>query len=241
MGLKFSIITVAYNSELSIKQTIESVLNQTYTNFEYIIVDGCSKDQTVEIIRTYAEKDERIRFITEPDDGIYDAMNKGIRIATGDVIGLLNSDDFYEPDALEKISIYIPYTQQYVVYGMVRMLKDDKETMVTIINHENLPENMIMHPACFVSAEVYRKYLYDTKYRSAADYDLFLKLYHDKDISFVPVYEIIANFRLGGMSSSVISIIETNDIRYKNGYISKKQRDIGNFGIRIKRRLLGRL
>lgn len=239
MGIKFSIITVSYNSEKTIGQTIESVINQTYTNFEYIIIDGLSSDNTLSIIDQYAQKDNRIKYLSEKDNGIYEAMNKGIRKATGDVISLLNSDDYYENDALEKILPFIPNnTDYYVLYGMIRILKHDMEYEVMLLNHNSLPEEMMMHPGCFVSKSIYNKYLYDTKYRSAADYDLFLRLYQDKSISFIPVYEIITNFRLGGMSSSLISDIETNDIRYKYGYISKRQRNVSNFGKRIKKLLL---
>lgn len=240
MELKFSIVTVTYNSVKTIEQTIKSVLSQSYDNFEYILVDGVSTDGTLDIIKKYAESDIRIRFISEQDNGIYDAMNKGISIATGDVIALLNGDDYYEPTALEKIIKCIPDDRNYVVYGMVRMLKDEKESMVALYSHNGLPERMIMHPACFVSKAVYEKYQYDINYRSAADYDLFMKLYGDKGITFIPVYEIITNFRLGGMSSSVLGFIGANDIRYKYGYMSKRQHDIGNFGLKVKRTLMGK-
>lgn len=240
MDTKFSVITVTYNSTKTVEQTINSVLNQSYSNFEYIIVDGASTDGTVDIIKRYAESDPRISYISEPDDGMYDAMNKGIKMAEGNVVALLNSDDYYEPDALKHISEHIPDTQKYVVYGMVRLLKNDKETMVALYNHNSLPERMIMHPGCFVSKSVYDKYRYDTIYKSSADYDLFMRLYQDKKIEFIPVYEVIANFRLGGMSSSLIGCLETNDIKYKYGYINKKQRDIINLGIKFKSKILGR-
>lgn len=239
MMIKFSIITVTYNSSKTVEQAIKSVLEQSYKNFEYIIVDGASTDGTLEIIKQYVERDDRIRYISEPDKGIYDAMNKGIRMATGDTIALLNSDDYYEPDALKKIVERIPETEKYVVYGMVRILKDGKESMVILYSHNSLPERMLMHPACFVSKAVYKKYQYETSYRSAADYDLFIRLYQDKSIEFIPVYDVIADFRLGGMSSSLLGYIEANDIRYKYGYMTKRQHDIANLGLKIKRKLIG--
>ena len=238
MDNKFSIITVTYNSSETVEQTIKSVLGQTYVNFEYILVDGASTDGTVDIIKRYAKEDSRIRYISEPDNGIYDVMNKGIKMATGDTIALLNSDDYYETDALVHIVKYLPQKKYYVVYGMIRMLKNEKEEMVILCSHNSIPERMIMHPACFVSSAVYEKYQYDLKYKSAADYDLFLRLYQDHNVSFIPVYEVIVNYRMGGMSSSLISSLETNEIRYKYGYISKMQRDIGNFGAKVKRCLL---
>ena len=235
MAIKFSIITVSFNSEKTIEQTINSVLKQDYINLEYIIIDGASTDKTVDIIKQYAEIDNRIHFVSEPDNGIYDAMNKGIRLATGNVIGLLNSDDYYEPSALQCIADHIPEgTEYFVIYGMARFLKNEKETMVVLNNHNNLPEKMIMHPASFVSSSIYEKYQYDTEYKSAADYDLFIKLYNDDNITFVPVYSIITNFRIGGMSSSIISVLETNGIKYKNGYINKYQYLVRNLGIKIK-------
>lgn len=238
MNTRFSIITAAYNSVKTVEQTIKSVLMQSYHNFEYIIVDGASKDGTVDIIKQYAGIDSRIKYISEPDHGIYDAMNKGIKMAAGDVIGLLNSDDFYETEALNYIAKHIPATDKYVVYGFVRFIKDEKEESVHLYSHNHLPEGMMMHPACFVSKAIYEKYQYDTSYKSAADYDLFLQLFYDKDIKFIPVYNIITNFRLGGMSSTAISYLETNDIKYKFGLINKWQHDIGNLGIWIKRKLI---
>lgn len=238
MNTRFSIVTVTYNSSKTVEQTIQSVLSQTYSNFEYIIVDGASKDGTVDIIKRYAASDSRVRYISEPDNGIYDAMNKGIRMASGDAIALLNSDDYYEPDALENIAKYIPEGSFYVVYGMVRMLKNDKVEMVLLNSHDFLSERMIMHPACFVSKEVYDQYQYDTSYRSAADYDLFVRLSQDERIEFIPVYKVITNFRMGGMSSSVAGIMETNEIRYKYGFITKRQRDIGNMGVKIKKLMM---
>ena len=106
--MKISIITATFNRAYVIKDCIESVLRQKYTDYEYIIVDGASKDNTVEIVNEYrqafADKNYRYRIISEKDNGIYDAMNKGIRMATGDIVGIINSDDWYEPDALETVA-----------------------------------------------------------------------------------------------------------------------------------------
>ena len=235
---KVSIITVSYNSEKTIEQTIKSVLTQSYTNLEYIIVDGASKDATMTIVRKYAEQDPRIRFISEPDNGIYDAMNKGIQMASGDVVGLINSDDYYEEDALKKVVESIPNDEKYVVYGMTRLMNGDVEDSVILIGHCSLPRKMMMHPSCFVSRAVYNEYQFDTSYKSAADYDLFMRLFRDQTIRFVPVYSILASFRTGGMSSSFVSNIETNDVRYKYGYISKKQHFIRKVCMRIKKLFL---
>ena len=102
--MKISIITPCLNSAKTIRQTIESVLNQTYHNIEYIIVDGASMDGTLEIIQEYEPQFQgRLHYVSEPDHGIYDAMNKGIRMSHGNVIGIINSDDYYEQDAVEKM------------------------------------------------------------------------------------------------------------------------------------------
>lgn len=235
MKHKLSVVTVSYNSMPTIEQTIQSVLSQSYENFEYILIDGASTDGTKELIQNYAQKDDRIKFLSEPDNGIYDAMNKGIRMATGDAIALLNSDDYYEPDALSIIAEHIPRRNKYVVYGMVRLLKSENEDSVLLINHEALPNKMMMHPACFVSRDIYEQYQYDTEYKSAADYDLFLRLYQDKNISFIPVYNIITNFRMGGMSSSSVGFAESLNIRRKYNCISKKQYYISKAALLFKK------
>ena len=102
--MKFSIITVCFNSEKTIERTIRSVLNQTFSDYEYIIVDGASKDDTMKIVKSYEDKfDGRLHYISEPDKGIYDAMNKGIRLAQGEIIGIVNSDDWLEDDSLMNV------------------------------------------------------------------------------------------------------------------------------------------
>ena len=106
--MKFSIITPCFNSENTIERTLKSVLNQTYSMYEYIIVDGGSTDSTLDIIRSYKDFfGDKLKVISEPDNGIYDAMNKGISWATGDFVGIVNSDDFYEEDCLTIVSSYI--------------------------------------------------------------------------------------------------------------------------------------
>lgn len=238
MSKKFSIVTVTYNSGKTVEQTIKSVLLQSYSNFEYIIIDGASTDNTLEIVKKYAELDKRIRYISEPDKGIYDAMNKGIEMATGDAVALLNSDDYYESDALEKIADYMPENGKYVIYGMIRIIDEEKEDRIMLSSHHSLPKRMMMHPACFVSKAVYEQYLYDVSYKSAADYDLFLRLYQDNGVEFIPVYEIITNFRIGGMSSSFVSFLETNDILYKYGCINRNTYLIRKAIINLKRWIL---
>lgn len=148
----FTIITVCFNSEMTIERTIQSVLNQTCQDYEYIIIDGASTDGTMDIVRKYEPLFQgRMRWISEKDQGIYDAMNKGIGVASGELIGIVNSDDYYEPDALEIMkNLYTGYRYS-ILYGAVRAVKDGRETMVYIKNHEFIEQDMITHPSCFIS------------------------------------------------------------------------------------------
>ena len=127
--MKISIITATYNSEKTLKNTLESVLKQTYTNYEHIIIDGDSKDNTMEIVKQYEEKYQgKLRYISEKDSGIYDAMNKGIKMATGDIIGILNSDDIYaNENVLEKIAEKFKQTNCDGTYANLIFM--DEETM----------------------------------------------------------------------------------------------------------------
>lgn len=223
-----TIITVCYNSEKTIAQTMESVLHQTYSDIEYLIIDGKSSDSTMKIVGNYRMAfGERMKVVSEPDNGIYDAMNKGIRMASGELIGIINSDDFYEPDAVEKIVKSYRKGMCAVLYGAVRNLVDGKEESVSILSHEFMDKRMIGHPACFITKSAYDKYgLYDTKYCSVADYDLMLRYRNSGGVEFVPVYEIIANFRSGGMCSTQNAFFDLLDLQVHYGIISRHQRRV---------------
>ncbi|MET3742997.1 glycosyltransferase family 2 protein [Faecalicatena orotica] len=240
--MKVSVITVCFNSERTIERTIQSVLHQTYTDIEYIIVDGKSTDSTLEIISKYSILFEgRMKLISEKDNGIYDAMNKGIRMATGDLIGIVNSDDYYEKDAVEVMVRNAPDNKYFILYGFQRGLVDGKEKNVVLYNHNFLRDQMITHPTCFVSASVYKNIsVFNTTYKSSADYEFVLKMKNDERVEFIPVYHIISNFSLGGMSSTLTGANETAEIKYKYGYLTKRKYVIRkilntiNFGIRSK-------
>ncbi len=225
-----SIITICYNSEKTIERTLNSMLNQTFKNYEYLIVDGASKDNTLQIVKKYEPLFEgRLKIISEPDKGIYDAMNKGINIAKGDLIGIINSDDYYEEDALEIMNFECEKAHRdgkkhLVLYGMVRILENGKEAGIEMYHHENLDRQMIHHPACFVEKDVYDEYGgFDLKYKSAADYDLMMRFYHKSEVSFIPVYKMIADFERGGMSSGGTGQIETAVIRNEYGLVPKSR------------------
>jgi glycosyltransferase involved in cell wall biosynthesis len=177
---------------------------------EYIVVDGASIDGTLDIIRRY---DDRIDYwISEPDEGIYDAMNKGIDLATGDYIALLNSDDYYDIDACEIVANNIKKTHKDIYYGIMRVL-DSSGRVMFIYGYlmATIEKSMIAHPTCFISKRIYQKYLYNTKYRSAADYDFILKIRNMAEFHFIE--KIFANYRLGGKSDSYLGKLETIKIR----------------------------
>lgn len=206
-----SIITVCYNSEKTIKRTIESVINQDYDNIEYIIVDGKSTDKTCEIVKNCNESFKSrfgsdIILISEPDRGIYDAMNKGIQKSSGALVGIINSDDYYEDFAVRRAVENIPKDEEcYVVYGGINRLSETgKLISKEWYSHEYLGDRMIAHPACFISKALYeKKGGYDIKYPSAADYEFMLRIKDDRDVIFVPVYEMLSNFTMGGKCNSL--------------------------------------
>lgn len=220
-----TIITPCFNSEKTIGRTINSVLSQTYSNIEYIVIDAQSTDNTLKIIKEHEIKfNGRLRLISESDNGVYDAMNKGIRLANGKLIGIINSDDWYEEEAVEAAVKFFYENSFQVIYGMLRMYKQSKELGVFIKHHQFLEEQMILHPACFISKNIYDIYGdYNTKYKSSADYDFMLRLRNEKKIDFVPIYKLIANFAVGGISSSFVGILETAKIKYNNKIIGKIQ------------------
>lgn len=198
--MKISIITVCLNSERTIEQTIQSVIRQNYSDYEYIIIDGGSTDKTLEILDKYKENISII--VSEPDDGIYDAMNKGIDISTGDIVGIINSDDWYEPLALETVGKYFQESGAEVIYGRVNIYSENNKVKIQIpTNIEKLRYEMeIPHPATFVKRDVYIKHgTFQQKYKIAADYELMLRLYIS-GVRFACIDKALANFRHGGIS-----------------------------------------
>ena len=212
-----SIVTIVLNGEDHIEQTINSVINQTYKRIEYIIIDGGSTDDTIKIIERY--KDRINIFVSKPDNGIYDAINKGISYVNGSLVGLIHCGDYYEPDAVSNaINAYLR-TEADVIYGDLRIIENEGSEKVVRIQkskHKDLKNRMsISHPATFISRNCYQKYgLYDCKYKLAADYDFILKLFL-ADARFHYINKILANFRAGGLSGtdSKLSMRENVTIR----------------------------
>ncbi len=223
-----SVITVCLNSEKYLKEAIESVLNQTYTNIEYIFVDGKSTDNTLSIIKKYESKSpQKIRFISEPDEGIYDAMNKGIKTASGKIIGILNSDDWYSHSAVEKaIKLFLNDENLDIVHGAMANC-DYKGAVESICGFRKSRFSFVekapfSHPTCFVRRRVYYSKVgfFDSSFETSADYDFMLQAYHSESVKTVYINEIITHFRKVGITSSmkIAPVVEIFRVLQKNKY-----------------------
>lgn len=244
--MKVSIITVVRNNAAIIKDSIDSVLGQTYKNIEYIVVDGASTDGTVEIVRSYGKKIAKL--ISEPDKGIYDAMNKGIRLATGDIVGFLNSDDLYADQyVVENVVNCIIENNVDSCYG--DLVYVDRNNINKIVrywqagdyNKENFKKGwMPPHPTFFVKRKIYEKYgCFNLKFTLAADYELMLRLLFKYEISTCYIPKILVKMRSGGKSkpglSTITGIKETyiawkiNELKYPLGVLFKPVRKISQW------------
>ena len=210
-----SIITVVFNGELELETTIKSVVEQSYNNIEYIIIDGASSDRTLEIIGKY--KSQIDYWCSEPDAGIYDAMNKGIKAAQGEIIGLINCGDTYLENAiLEIVNIYNQYIEYYpflVITGAMSRFDLERNYKFRIEKNQKLLDTKINrgmplnHPATFISKDTYDKLgLFNNKYRICGDYDLIFRLYNNSLVQFIFTEQELADMKLGGVSEKFSSI-----------------------------------
>jgi len=230
-----TIITVVFNGEKYLEQTIQSVINQNYDNVEYVIIDGGSTDGTVDIIRKYEDKIDY--WVSEPDGGLYYAMNKGIQLATGELIGLINSDDIYNDGTVSKV------TDQYVNPQKLRFViisgsifRTDSQGNIKIrlyTSHKSLEEKIewrmpLHHPATFVSCDVYKTIgAFNTKYKIAGDYDFIYRAFHSRKVKFLIIDDFLTSMRLGGLSEEGIMSIwikakESFQVRKDNISLAKK-------------------
>ncbi|WP_282074669.1 glycosyltransferase family 2 protein [Maribacter aquivivus] len=223
-----SIITVVYNGEKYLKQTIDSVLNQSYENIEYIIVDGASTDGTLNIIEEYNDRIDTL--ISEPDNGLYDAMNKGIKLAKGELIGMINSDDWYELDAVKLIvdnyrnnpskKIFHGDRNDVLENGTNRIKKFHPSRSKFI--YYGMTYN---HPSMFVHKSIYLKQLYNIHLKALSDYEFVLKnlIQDPANFSYLPIAYV--NYRLDGLSGgmSTKNILKEGYIARKNGGLSFTQ------------------
>ena len=213
-----SVITVVKNGATHLEQTIASVLGQRYPALEYLVIDGGSTDGTIEILERHTGG--ALTWISRQDQGMYYAMNEGIRRARGELIGLIHSDDWYEPNAIEiAASAFEESGREAIVYGLTRYYDDRGLDMILSYDHSRLPERMINHPACFVPKAVYARLgAFDTSYRVAADYELLLRAFR-QGVPFRHVEVILANFRHGGFSSRNTSAADVLRAQRQHGYL----------------------
>lgn len=211
--VKISIVTICYNSALTIRRAIESVISQKNVNLEYIIVDGASKDNTVDIIKEYALDNTFIRWVSEKDNGIYDAMNKGIAMATGDIVGILNSDDMYaNEDVLSTVCKTMEKTNLDSCFGNLIYIKTDKDNIRPYRYWKSSKLRsfkygwMPPHPSFFVKREVYEKYgNFRLDCGTAADYELMLRLLEKNRISSTWINQIFVYMEAGGASGASLA------------------------------------
>ncbi len=211
---KFTIITPVLNGRNNIEQTINSVLSQSFPKIEYIIIDGGSTDGTLEIVKKYENK--IAKWISEPDDGISDAFNKGIKLSKGEIIGIINSDDWLEPDAIEKIVEKFNSENPDIICGAVRFWLNEREVNFSYPDLKGLDrETSIHHSSVFIKKSAYEKYgLYDNRYSYAMDYELLLRMKMN-GAEFLLINDILSNRRLEGKSyiSRKSALQETREIR----------------------------
>jgi len=205
--MKISIITITYNSSKTLATTLESVAAQDYPNIEHIIVDGLSKDNTIEIVKQFPHV---AQWISEKDKGLYDALNKGIQMATGDVVGLIHSDDFLASNnAVSKIAKAFKENNVDSIIGDISFVNPDN--LIKVIRHYSSktwkPSKfargyMPAHPAFYCKKELFEKYgYYKMGYKIAADYELLIRFLYTHKVSYKYIPETIVMMRTGGTSN----------------------------------------
>jgi glycosyltransferase involved in cell wall biosynthesis len=225
---KVSIITVVFNNREMIKDAISSVLNQTYKNIEYIVIDGSSDDGTIDVVQSYGKK--ITKFISEKDDGLYDAMNKGVGMATGDIVGILNSDDFYIDNlVISKVVKKFISNQCDSLYADLVYVKPSNVNKVVrfydsgIFNLSSFSNGIMpAHPTFFVKREVYEKYgVFRTDLKIAADFDLMIRFLFCHEINSYYMKDVLIKMRTGGVSTSFSSVwinsMEQLKVCHENG------------------------
>ena len=245
--MKISIITVCFNSETTIRDTLESIKHQDYTNIEYIIIDGGSTDDTLKILDEYSEMITIL--VSEQDKGLYDAMNKGIALSNGDVIGILNSDDLYQDSKVinEVMGEFKNNSELDILYGNLVYVKSDDTNKVIrnwiskkyysqFFENSNVPP----HPSLFVRRKVYNEAgLFDLDFKIAADYEFMLRIFKKNNFNSKYLNRLIVRMRLGGASnSSVSSIINQNKEVLKAWEKNKLKKTFYFMPLRIYKRLI---
>ena len=218
--MKVSVITAVFNSKQHIGDCIKSVVSQTYPDIEHIIIDGGSTDGTVDIIKNYREGISR--WISEPDKGLYDALNKGIRLATGDVIGFLHADDIYaDASVIGKVAAAMSRSNADSCYGdLLYVDKNNPERIIRYWKSRPYEKGMFgrgwmpPHPTFFVRKEIYERYgSFNTDFRIASDYELMLRFLEKEKISTWYIPEVLIKMRTGGASNRSLKnmVIKTTE------------------------------
>lgn len=225
--MKISVITVCFNSEKTIERTIKSVLNQEYPDIEYILIDGKSSDGTLAIIESFdeafAEKGYEYRYISEKDDGMYDAMNKGIALASGDLIGMLNSDDWYEANALKAVAKSYEEKQADIYMGAINVINGKQSIIKHAKDKMYKTSRNFNHPAMFVTKECYERMGNYEIGNVHNDYGWYLKACKNQ-VSTAIIDEVLTNYPTGGAGSkkSLKTALDRIGTKYevysRNGY-----------------------
>jgi glycosyltransferase involved in cell wall biosynthesis len=215
-----TVITVVYNGEKYLQQTIDSIRNQTYKNIEYIIIDGGSTDGTLDIIES--NLDVVTKYISEQDRGLYDAMNKGISLANGELIGTINSDDWYELNTIEiVVDKYIQHKDKSIFHADRYDVLENGERRRFNFNPSEFKfiyySMTFSHPTMFITKDEYSKHLYNINLKSHADYQFTLEAWLNDNSKFYYINKPLTNFRLGGISGNLSLLSEL-----KEGYIARK-------------------
>ncbi len=201
--MKFSIVTVCFNSAKTIRRTLDSVLLQDFADYEYLVIDGGSKDGTADILKEYEPKFVgKLRWISEPDHGIYDAMNKGIDMANGEFLGFMNSDDAYHAGAFSAAAEAITPETGILCGITLNFGPDGTESGVDRTPVARIPFTTVNHQSCFIRKSLFGRFgKYNLKYPIAADYDFFLRAYL-AGVKFMELDRIVADYSFGGLSGA---------------------------------------
>jgi glycosyltransferase len=223
--IKISIITATYNAAATLEACMDSVLRQSYPHIEYIVIDGASTDNSLDIIKQKAEHHPQIKWLSEPDKGIYDALNKGITMATGEVIGLVHADDLLAHN--EVIAQIVAAFKTFGcdgVYGDLHYVNArDTTKVVRNWQSQNFKSALLKrgwmppHPTLYLKTSLYRTHgLFDTSFRIAADYELVLRLFKQPQLRFHYLPETIVNMRVGGASNrSLQNVLQKSKEDYR--------------------------
>ena len=221
---KISVVTPTFNSESTIRRTVESVISQGFDEIEYIVIDACSTDSTIEKITQYKD---RVDLYSEPDNGIFDGMNKGVQLCTGEIIGIINSDDWYLSGSFQVAWDSFQNSNCDVLIGGVDVYQDDYAIGSVSHSVKELETHMVSHPGVFVRRRVYEEIGgYSLTYRVAADYDFLLRALRN-GYKFSVTQKSLSAYSLGGYSDTpkarIISIFETEIIRHRHELITSEE------------------